>query len=69
MVTGEVRGAFSMLSSPNSARMSWPFAPGARRTDEGGDVIDGQKTWRTNGASSNLVEAVVKTGEAPKTRT
>jgi alkylation response protein AidB-like acyl-CoA dehydrogenase len=35
----------------------------ATKTDDGGYVIDGQKMWLTNGGSSTLVAALVRTDE------
>ncbi|MGB3301609.1 acyl-CoA dehydrogenase family protein [Gordonia sp. (in: high G+C Gram-positive bacteria)] len=61
MATGEVRGAFSM-SEP--ALGSDVAAISTRATRDGSDyVINGQKMWLTNGASSTLVAALVKTEE------
>jgi alkylation response protein AidB-like acyl-CoA dehydrogenase len=62
MATGEVRGAFSM-SEPELGSDVAAIRTRARRGDDGDYVIDGQKMWLTNGASSNLVAALVKTDE------
>src|SRR6185437_2241215 len=61
MVTGEVRGAFSM-SEPGLGSDVAGIRTKATRTD-GGYVIDGQKMWLTNGGSSTLVAALVRTDE------
>jgi alkylation response protein AidB-like acyl-CoA dehydrogenase len=60
MVTGEVRGAFSM-SEPGCG--SDVAAIKTRATPEGDDayVINGQKMWLTNGGSSTLVAVLVRT--------
>jgi alkylation response protein AidB-like acyl-CoA dehydrogenase len=59
MVTGEVRGAFSMsepgCGSDVSAITTKAVAAG------GGYVVNGQKMWITNGGSSTLVAVLVKT--------
>jgi alkylation response protein AidB-like acyl-CoA dehydrogenase len=59
MATGDVRGAFSMsepgCGSDVSAIRTKAVAKG------GGYVVDGQKMWLTNGASSTLVAVLVKT--------
>src|SRR3954453_18139783 len=65
MATGEVRGAFSM-SEPGLGSDVAGSRTKATRTDDGtgeGDVIDGQKMWLTNGPSSTLVAALVRTEE------
>jgi alkylation response protein AidB-like acyl-CoA dehydrogenase len=60
MATGEVRGAFSM-SEPGCG--SDVAAIKTKATPKGDDtfVINGQKMWLTNGASSTLVAVLVKT--------
>jgi hypothetical protein len=60
MATGEVRGAFSMSEPGCGSDVS---AIKTRATPKGEDayVIDGQKMWLTNGASSTLVAVLVKT--------
>lgn len=65
MATGEVRGAFSM-SEPELGSDVAAIRTRARREGEGdgaGYVIDGQKMWLTNGGSSTLVAALVRTEE------
>src|SRR3954451_2011600 len=61
MATGEVRGAFSM-SEPGLGSDVAAIRTKATRTGEG-YVIDGQKMWLTNGGSSTLVAALVRTDE------
>ncbi|RBY85367.1 acyl-CoA dehydrogenase family protein [Blastococcus sp. TF02A-26] len=60
MATGEVTGAFSM-SEPGLGSDVAAIRTKATKTDDGGYVIDGQKMWLTNGGSSSLVAALVKT--------
>lgn len=61
MATGEVRGAFSM-SEPELGSDVAAIRTRARRS--GDDyVINGQKMWLTNGGSSTLVAALVRTEE------
>src|ERR1700709_487715 len=62
MATGEVRGAFSM-SEPGLGSDVAGIRTKATRTDGDGYVIDGQKMWLTNGGSSTLVAALVRTDE------
>ena len=62
MATGEVRGAFSM-SEPGLGSDVAAIRTRAKRDASGGYVIDGQKMWLTNGGSSTLVAALVKTDE------
>src|SRR4051794_21571732 len=62
MATGEVRGAFSM-SEPGLGSDVAGVRTKATRTDDGDYVIDGQKMWLTNGGSSTLVAALVRTHE------
>ena len=63
MATGEVRGAFSMsepgLGSDVAGDPHQGEAGRRRRTTS----IDGQKMWLTNGGSSTLVAALVRTDE------
>lgn len=61
MATGETRGAFSM-SEPELGSDVAAIRTRARR-DGDGYVIDGQKMWLTNGGSSTLVAALVRTDE------
>ncbi len=62
MATGEVRGAFSM-SEPELGSDVAAIRTRADRNPDGGYTIAGQKMWLTNGASSTLVAALVKTDE------
>jgi alkylation response protein AidB-like acyl-CoA dehydrogenase len=62
MATGEVRGAFSM-SEPELGSDVAAIRTRATRNPDGDYAINGQKMWLTNGASSNLVAALVKTDE------
>ncbi|MET0454801.1 MAG: acyl-CoA dehydrogenase family protein [Mycobacterium sp.] len=62
MTTGEVRGAFSM-SEPELGSDVAAIRTRAVRNADGGYTINGQKMWLTNGGSSTLVAALVKTDE------
>ncbi|MCG5433959.1 acyl-CoA dehydrogenase family protein [Mycobacterium sp. MYCO198283] len=62
MATGETRGAFSM-SEPELGSDVAAIRTRAKRTDDGGYIIDGQKMWLTNGGSSTLVAVLVRTDE------
>ncbi|WP_016931963.1 acyl-CoA dehydrogenase family protein [Rhodococcus sp. R1101] len=62
MATGEVRGAFSM-SEPELGSDVAAIRTKAKRDADGDYVINGQKMWLTNGGSSTLVAALVKTEE------
>ncbi|MBD0862168.1 acyl-CoA dehydrogenase family protein [Gordonia sp. zg691] len=62
MATGEVRGAFSM-SEPELGSDVAAIKTTAKRDGDGGYVINGQKMWLTNGGSSTLVAALVRTEE------
>jgi alkylation response protein AidB-like acyl-CoA dehydrogenase len=62
MATGEVRGAFSM-SEPELGSDVAAIRTKAVRNPDGGYTITGQKMWVTNGGSSTLVAALVKTDE------
>jgi len=62
MATGEVRGAFSM-SEPGLGSDVAGIRTKAVKQDDGDYVIDGQKMWLTNGGSSTLVAALVRTDE------
>src|SRR6195952_3149804 len=62
MATGEVRGAFSM-SEPGLGSDVAGIRTKATRQGDGSYVIDGQKMWLTNGGSSTLVAALVRTDE------
>ncbi len=62
MATGETRGAFSM-SEPELGSDVAAIRTRAKRNDDGTYTIDGQKMWLTNGGSSTLVAALVRTDE------
>jgi alkylation response protein AidB-like acyl-CoA dehydrogenase len=62
MAAGEVRGAFSM-SEPGLGSDVAGIRTKAVKQADGGYVIDGQKMWLTNGGSSTLVAALVRTDE------
>ncbi len=62
MATGEVRGAFSM-SEPELGSDVAAIRTHATRNADGTYTIAGQKMWLTNGATSNLVAALVRTDE------
>ena len=62
MVTGETRGAFSM-SEPEVGSDVAAIRTRATRNVDGTYTIDGAKMWLTNGASSTLVAALVRTDE------
>jgi alkylation response protein AidB-like acyl-CoA dehydrogenase len=62
MATGEVRGAFSMSEPELGSDVAAIRTKGVRNAD-GGYTITGQKMWVTNGGSSTLVAALVKTDE------
>jgi alkylation response protein AidB-like acyl-CoA dehydrogenase len=62
MATGEVRGAFSMSEPELGSDVAAIRTKGVRNGD-GGYTITGQKMWLTNGGSSTLVAALVKTDE------
>jgi len=62
MVTGETRGAFSM-SEPEVGSDVAAIRTRATRNADGSYTIDGAKMWLTNGASSTLVAALVRTDE------
>ncbi|MEE2030531.1 acyl-CoA dehydrogenase family protein [Rhodococcus chondri] len=62
MATGEVRGAFSM-SEPELGSDVAAIRTKAKRDADGNYVINGQKMWLTNGGSSTLVAALVRTDE------
>jgi alkylation response protein AidB-like acyl-CoA dehydrogenase len=62
MATGDVRGAFSM-SEPELGSDVAAIRTKAVRNPDGGYTITGQKMWVTNGGSSTLVAALVKTDE------
>ena len=62
MATGEMRGAFSM-SEPELGSDVAAIRTRAKRNADGNYTIDGQKMWLTNGGSSTLVAALVRTDE------
>ncbi|NLU84571.1 acyl-CoA dehydrogenase family protein [Rhodococcus sp. HNM0569] len=62
MATGDVRGAFSM-SEPELGSDVAAIRTSATRGADGDYTINGQKMWLTNGASSTLVAALVRTDE------
>jgi alkylation response protein AidB-like acyl-CoA dehydrogenase len=62
MATGETRGAFSM-SEPELGSDVAAIRTKATRSAGVGYTINGQKMWLTNGASSTLVAALVKSDE------
>ncbi|MGY1703848.1 acyl-CoA dehydrogenase family protein [Geodermatophilus sp. SYSU D00697] len=61
MAAGEVRGAFSMSEPGLGSDVAGIRTRAVRDGD--GYVVDGQKMWLTNGASSTLVAALVRTDE------
>ena len=62
MATGEIRGAFSM-SEPELGSDVAAIRTRATRHGDGTYSINGQKMWLTNGATSTLVAALVRTDE------
>ena len=66
MATGETRGAFSM-SEPEVGSDVAAIRTKATRHPGGTYTVDGQKMWLTNGASSTLVAALVRTDEGADT--
>ncbi|BBZ22949.1 acyl-CoA dehydrogenase family protein [Mycolicibacter hiberniae] len=66
MATGDVRGAFSM-SEPELGSDVAAIRTRATRTPEGDYLINGQKMWLTNGATSSLVAVLVHTDEGADT--
>jgi alkylation response protein AidB-like acyl-CoA dehydrogenase len=62
MATGEIRGSFSM-SEPALGSDVAAITTKAVRGEDGDYTIDGQKMWLTNGATSNLIAVLVKTGQ------
>lgn len=61
LARGELLGAFS-LSEAGSGSDAASLTTQARRTD-GGWVLDGEKTWVTNGASADLLTVFARTDE------
>ena len=66
MATGETRGAFSM-SEPEVGSDVAAIRTRAARNADGSYTVHGQKMWVTNGASSTLVAALVRTEEGADT--
>ena len=66
MATGETRGAFSM-SEPEVGSDVAAIRTRAVRNGDGNYTINGAKMWLTNGASSTLVAALVRTDEGADT--
>jgi alkylation response protein AidB-like acyl-CoA dehydrogenase len=62
MVTGETRGAFSMSEPELGSDVAAIRTRGTKNAD-GTYTISGQKMWLTNGGSSTLVAALVRTDE------
>src|ERR1700681_1507152 len=60
MATGEIRAAFS-LSEPELGSDVQAIKTSAKKTEDGGYEINGQKMWVTNGLRSALVFVLVKT--------
>jgi butyryl-CoA dehydrogenase len=60
LATGEVRGAFSM-SEPELGSDVAAIRTNATLGSDGDYTITGQKMWVTNGSTSNLVAALVRT--------
>ncbi|MGA8547807.1 MAG: acyl-CoA dehydrogenase family protein [Mycobacterium sp.] len=60
MATGEVRGSFSM-SEPELGSDVAAIRTKAIQNADGDYIINGQKTWLTNGSTSNLVAVLVRT--------
>jgi alkylation response protein AidB-like acyl-CoA dehydrogenase len=61
MATGEVRGAFSMSEPGMGSDVGALRTKGVREGDA--YVVNGQKMWVTNGATSNLVAVLCRTDE------
>jgi alkylation response protein AidB-like acyl-CoA dehydrogenase len=62
MATGDVRGAFSM-SEPGCGSDVAAIKTRAAKREDGSYLVNGQKMWLTNGATSTLVATLVKTEE------
>src|ERR1700681_1402669 len=60
MATGEIRAAFS-LSEPELGSDVQAIKTSAKKLEDGGYEINGQKMWVTNGLRSALVFVLVKT--------
>jgi alkylation response protein AidB-like acyl-CoA dehydrogenase len=64
MAAGEVRGAFSMSEPGLGSDVAAIKTKAVKADDDSGEwVINGQKMWLTNGATSNLVATLVRTDE------
>ncbi|MEB3023703.1 acyl-CoA dehydrogenase family protein [[Mycobacterium] crassicus] len=66
MATGDMRGAFSM-SEPDLGSDVAAIRTRATATPDGDFLINGQKMWLTNGATSTLVAVLVHTDEGADT--
>lgn len=66
MATGDVRGAFSM-SEPELGSDVAAIRTRATPAGDGDYLINGQKMWLTNGATSSLVAVLVHTDEGAAT--
>src|ERR1700730_371812 len=66
MAVGEVRGAFSM-SEPELGSDVAAIRTRATLNADGNYTINGQKMWLTNGGSSTLVAALIRTDEGADT--
>src|ERR687892_1938750 len=60
MATGEIRAAFS-LSEPELGSDVQALKATAKKLDDGGYEINGQKMWVTNGLRSKIVFVLVRT--------
>ncbi|MGI9183783.1 MAG: acyl-CoA dehydrogenase family protein [Solirubrobacteraceae bacterium] len=67
MATGEIRAAFS-LSEPELGSDVQAIKTSAKKLDDGGYEINGQKMWVTNGLRSTLVFTLVKTDPSAEPR-
>jgi alkylation response protein AidB-like acyl-CoA dehydrogenase len=67
MATGEIRAAFSM-SEPELGSDVAAIKTAAKKVDDGGWEISGQKMWVTNGLRSGLVFVLVRTDPAAEPR-
>jgi alkylation response protein AidB-like acyl-CoA dehydrogenase len=67
MATGELRAAFS-LSEPELGSDVQAIKTSAKKLDDGGYEINGQKMWVTNGLRSGLVFTLVRTDPSAEPR-
>jgi alkylation response protein AidB-like acyl-CoA dehydrogenase len=67
LATGEVRGGLA-LTEPDAGTDLQAIRTTARRQPDGGYVIDGTKTWISNGIEGNCVALLVKTDPAAEPR-